>query len=93
MQAIAAEAGATPAQIALAWLLTRGEDIAPIPGTKRIDRLEENLAADDLALSPEHLAALDDLRPPAGTRHDESGMRLLKGWDQPPTDPGAAGGT
>ena len=46
VQAVAAEAGATPAQIALAWLLAQGDDIAPIPGTKRVARVEENTAAD-----------------------------------------------
>ena len=46
VEAIAAEVGATPAQVALAWLLAQGDDIAPIPGTKRVSRLEENVAAD-----------------------------------------------
>ena len=45
------EAGATPAQVALAWLLAQGDDIAPIPGTKRITRLEENVGADAVELS------------------------------------------
>ncbi|MEJ2863719.1 aldo/keto reductase [Actinomycetospora flava] len=79
VQAVAADVGATPAQVALAWLLSRGDDIAPIPGTRRIDRLEENLAAEDVTLAPEQVAALDTLAPPAGTRHDEAQMRLLGG--------------
>ena len=48
VQAIAHEVGATPAQVAIAWLLTRGDNIAPIPGTKRVSRVEENTAADNL---------------------------------------------
>ena len=51
VQAIGAEIGATPAQTALAWLLTRGDDIAPIPGTRRVARVEENTAADGIELS------------------------------------------
>ena len=51
VQAVATETGATPAQIALAWLLAQGGDIAPIPGTKRVARVEENTAADDVELS------------------------------------------
>ena len=51
--AVAAEAGATPAQIALAWLLAQGNDIAPIPGTRRVARVEENTAADGIELSAE----------------------------------------
>ena len=56
VEAIAAEVGATPAQVALAWLLAKGDDIAPIPGTKRVDRLEENVAADDIELTTEQIA-------------------------------------
>ena len=51
VQAVAAEVGATPAQVALAWLLAQGDDIAPIPGTKRVSRVEENTAADAVELS------------------------------------------
>lgn len=51
VQAIGAEIGATPAQTALAWLLTRGDDIGPIPGTRRVTRVEENTAADAVELS------------------------------------------
>ncbi len=69
VQAIAAEAGATPAQVALAWLLTKGDQIAPIPGTKRVTRVEENVAASAVPLSPEQVAKLDNLtlRRPATT--------------------------
>ncbi|MER5217384.1 aldo/keto reductase [Streptomyces sp. NPDC002838] len=78
VQAIAAEAGATPAQIALAWLLAQGEFIAPIPGTKRVSRVEENTAADGIELTAEQIDKLDNLPPAAGDTHDEAGMRLLE---------------
>jgi aryl-alcohol dehydrogenase-like predicted oxidoreductase len=78
VQAIADQAGATPAQVALAWLLAKGDDIAPIPGTKRVSRLEENVAADDLVLTPAQIAALDALTPPAGGHHNEAQMRLIQ---------------
>jgi aryl-alcohol dehydrogenase-like predicted oxidoreductase len=74
VQAIAAEAGATPAQIALAWLLAQGNDIAPIPGTRRVARVEENTAADSIELSPDQVERLDNLTPAAGERHDEANM-------------------
>ena len=69
VQAVAAEAGATPAQIALAWVLAQGDDLAPIPGTKRVARLEENAAADGLRLSEEQVARLSAIRPAAGERY------------------------
>jgi aryl-alcohol dehydrogenase-like predicted oxidoreductase len=78
VQEIATEAGVTPAQVALAWLLTKGDDIAPIPGTKRVSRLEENVSADDVVLTAEQVARLDDLTPPAGGHHNEAQMRLLE---------------
>src|SRR5215204_3182386 len=74
VEAVAAEAGATPAQIALAWLLIRGDNIAPIPGTKRVARVEENTAADGVALSAEQIERLNNLTPAAGERHDEANM-------------------
>ncbi|WIB63840.1 MULTISPECIES: aldo/keto reductase [unclassified Curtobacterium] len=77
VERIAREVDATPAQIALAWVLAKGDDMAPIPGTKRIERLEENLAADDLVLTPEQMAALDRLEPAAGDRYpDMSGLNI-----------------
>ncbi|HKH08316.1 MAG TPA: aldo/keto reductase [Agromyces sp.] len=69
VESVAAEVGATPAQIALAWLLAQGDDIAPIPGTKRVSRLEENVGADRIALSPAQLAALDAVPAPSGDRY------------------------
>ncbi|WP_255947790.1 aldo/keto reductase [Streptomyces odontomachi] len=79
VQAVAAEAGATPAQVALAWLLTRGDGISPIPGTRRTARVEENAAAGDLRLTPEQLDRLDRLPPAAGEHHTPEQMRQLNG--------------
>lgn len=76
--AVAAEAGATPAQVALAWLLGKGGDIAPIPGTKRTARLEENLGADAVELSAEQVRRLDELPPAQGGHHSEEQMRLIE---------------
>ncbi len=59
VRALASRRGATPGQVALAWLLHRGEDVVPIPGTKRRSYLEENVAAAAISLSPAELAALD----------------------------------
>jgi aryl-alcohol dehydrogenase-like predicted oxidoreductase len=77
VEAVAAEAGATPAQTALAWLLAKGDDIAAIPGTKRVIRLEENIAADGIVLTPDQLRRLDQIPRPAGAHHEEADMRLL----------------
>jgi len=75
--AVASELDATPAQVALAWLLAQGGDIAPIPGTKRVTRVEENTAADAIELNADQLARLDDLQPAAGERHDEANMAVV----------------
>jgi aryl-alcohol dehydrogenase-like predicted oxidoreductase len=75
--AVAAEAGATPAQIALAWLLAQGNDIAPIPGTRRVARVEENTAADAIQLSDDQLDRLSNLTPASGERHDEANMASI----------------
>jgi aryl-alcohol dehydrogenase-like predicted oxidoreductase len=75
--AVAREIGCTPAQAALAWLLAQGEDVVPIPGTRNVNRLEENTAAADLTLTPEQLKSLTDAIPPdqvAGERYEASGM-------------------
>ena len=69
VDAVARELDATPGQVAIAWLLAQGDDIAPIPGTKRVSYLEENVAADALVLSPEQLATLDGLEKPVGDRY------------------------
>ncbi|MCM2387461.1 aldo/keto reductase [Streptomyces albipurpureus] len=69
--AIAGEAGATPAQVALAWLVAQGGDIAPIPGSRRVARVEENTAADGVVLTAGQLQRLDSLTPATGARHDD----------------------
>jgi aryl-alcohol dehydrogenase-like predicted oxidoreductase len=74
---VAAEAGVTPAQVALAWILARGDDIAPIPGTKRVSRLEENVAADGVQLTAAQVDKLTQVTPPAGDHHSEAQMRML----------------
>ena len=71
VESVATEAGATPAQVALAWILAQGEGIAPIPGTKRVSRLEENVAADAVVLTPEQLATLSALPAPSGDRYTD----------------------
>jgi aryl-alcohol dehydrogenase-like predicted oxidoreductase len=76
--AIAAEIGVTPAQIALAWLLAQGSDIVPIPGTKRVSRLEENAGADGIDLNSDQLARLDALTPAAGEHHNEAQMQMIE---------------
>jgi aryl-alcohol dehydrogenase-like predicted oxidoreductase len=70
VQEIAAEKGVTPAQLALAWVLTRGDDIVPIPGTKRVRYLEENLSAVDVKLDPDDLARIEQAFPKGATVGD-----------------------
>ena len=77
----AAKKGCTPAQFALAWVMAQGDDIVPIPGTKRRRYLEENVGTLDVRLTPEELAEIDSLLPPgaaAGPRYTEQGMRTIK---------------
>jgi aryl-alcohol dehydrogenase-like predicted oxidoreductase len=75
VQAVATEVGATPAQVAIAWLLTKGADIAPIPGTKRVSRVKEKIAADGVELTTEQVEKLNNLTPPAGDHHNENRCR------------------
>jgi aryl-alcohol dehydrogenase-like predicted oxidoreductase len=77
VRAVAVEAAATPAQVALAWLLAQGDDIAPIPGTKRVARVEENIAADELELTTEQILRLNNLTPAAGERHEVGNMAAI----------------
>jgi len=63
MRALAAEKGCTPGQLALAWLLHQGEDVAPIPGTRRIGYLEENVGAAAVELSAADLGRIEALAP------------------------------
>ncbi|MDR6727700.1 aryl-alcohol dehydrogenase-like predicted oxidoreductase [Delftia lacustris] len=78
VSALAQRKGSTPAQIALAWLLAQGPDVVPIPGTRRIAHLQDNLGALSVALTP---GELDELRrasdelPVAGQRYTEEGMK------------------
>jgi aryl-alcohol dehydrogenase-like predicted oxidoreductase len=77
VDAVAAEAGIAPGQVALAWLLAQGDDIVPIPGTKRVGYLEENVAADSVVLTADQLAALDSVAAPQGDRYaDMSAVNL-----------------
>jgi aryl-alcohol dehydrogenase-like predicted oxidoreductase len=77
---LAAEKDATPAQLALAWVLAQGEDIVPIPGTRRRTRLEENVGALDVELTDDDLRRIDDVMPRvSGDRYPGQMMELLNG--------------
>jgi len=78
VQALAEQAGATSAQVALAWLLAKGDDIVPIPGTKRVSRVEENVAADTVTLTPEQLATLTAMPVAEGGHHTEEQMQAIE---------------
>ena len=81
LKAIAAEVGATPGQVSLAWLLAKGDHVVPIPGTKRVSRIEENAGAGDLVLDPGHVAKLDELFDPAnvaGERYPEAMFKTIQ---------------
>jgi aryl-alcohol dehydrogenase-like predicted oxidoreductase len=78
VQEIASQVGATSAQVALAWLLAQGGDIVPIPGTKRVNRVEENTAADAVELTAEQVAALTALPPAEGGHHTDDQMQLIE---------------
>ena len=70
----------TPSQLALAWLLAQGQDVVPIPGTKRVKYLEENVGALDVQLTPDDLRRIDEIAPvgvAAGTRYPERGMETV----------------
>jgi aryl-alcohol dehydrogenase-like predicted oxidoreductase len=69
VRAVAERLGATPAQVALAWVLAQGEHVVPIPGTKKTSYLEQNAASAAVALGPEDLAELDALPAPVGARY------------------------
>jgi aryl-alcohol dehydrogenase-like predicted oxidoreductase len=80
IEAMAAEKGCTAAQLAIAWVLARGEDIVPIPGTKRRQYLDENIGALDVKLTGEELERLDQILPPgaaAGPRYHAQGMATV----------------
>jgi len=80
IERLASEKGCTPSQLALAWVLAQGEEIVPIPGTKRRKYLEENVAALEVKLTPEDLRRIDEVAPKgvaAGTRYPEAGMAAV----------------
>ncbi len=80
VEAIAKEKGCTTAQLALAWVLAQGEDIVPIPGTKRLRYLDENIGALEVTVTSEDLKRLDAILPPgaaAGARYHERGMETV----------------
>lgn len=80
VEEIAREKGCTPAQLALAWVLAQGDDVVPIPGTRRRRNLEENVAALDVELSADDLARIDEVAPrgaAAGTRYPEAMMQSV----------------
>jgi aryl-alcohol dehydrogenase-like predicted oxidoreductase len=82
VESIAREKKCTPGQLALAWLLAQGDDIIPIPGTKRRKYLEENVAALNVKLAPDDLRRIDEVAPKgsaAGARYPESMMSLVNG--------------
>lgn len=80
IEAMAAEKGCTAAQLAIAWVLARGDDIVPIPGTKRRKYLEQNIGAFDVRLTHEDLERIDRILPPgaaSGPRYHEAGMATI----------------
>jgi aryl-alcohol dehydrogenase-like predicted oxidoreductase len=80
VEKMAREKGCTTAQLALAWVLAQGEDIVPIPGTRHVRYLDENIGAFDVKLTPEDMKRLDEILPPgaaAGQRYPERSMAML----------------
>jgi len=80
VEMLAVEKGCTPAQLALAWVFAQGQDIVPIPGTRRSERLDENIGALDVQLSEDELASIDRIFPPnaiAGARYAPAGMAAI----------------
>jgi aryl-alcohol dehydrogenase-like predicted oxidoreductase len=80
VEELAEEKGCTTAQLALAWVLAQGEDIVPIPGTKHVRYLDDNISALDVTLTSKDLKRLDDILPPgaaAGERYAERGMATV----------------
>ena len=75
---MAGDAGVTPAQVALAWLLAKGTDIAPIPGTRRVSRLEENVAADDVVNQRRPDEAAGRRTPASSGHHTDAQMEMIE---------------
>jgi aryl-alcohol dehydrogenase-like predicted oxidoreductase len=75
---VAQKKGCTPGQLAIAWVMAQGDDVVPIPGTKRITRLEENAGAADVSFTVDEMQELNDLaKDAAGTRYPQAGMKYL----------------
>ena len=86
VEEIAREKRCTPAQLALAWVMAQGQNVVPIPGTKRRKYLQENVGAVEVALAPEDLERIDEVAPKdafAGSRYPEAMMNLLKRSQSP----------
>ena len=82
VRSLAEDRGVTPAQLALAWVLSRGEEVVPIPGTTKPERVEENVGALEVTLSDEDLQTLEEIAPPgvaAGQRYPEQMVGALDG--------------
>jgi aryl-alcohol dehydrogenase-like predicted oxidoreductase len=82
VRALAEEKHCTPAQLALAWLLNRRSNVIPIPGTSKVQRLEENVRATDIQLTDAELERIESTMQPgaaAGSRYDPEMMKLLNG--------------
>lgn len=77
VKSVAARKGVLPAQIALAWVLAQGENVVPIPGTKRLKFLEQNVDSDSIELTRSEIAELNGIQPPAGERYPEAGMAFV----------------
>jgi aryl-alcohol dehydrogenase-like predicted oxidoreductase len=80
IEKIASQKGATPAEVALAWVLAQGEDLVPIPGTKKRAYLDQNLGALEISLSADELRQLDQIAPrgiTAGLRYPEAHMKAV----------------
>jgi len=82
LRSIAGRRGATPGQLALAWVLAKGDDIAPIPGTKRRKYLEENRAAADIRLSADEVAELEAAVPQEAIAGDRYGAQAMRAIDR-----------
>ena len=77
---MAAQVGCSPAQLAIAWVLAQGDNIIPIPGTKKRKNLRDNAGSVDVRLSPESLKQIDDLLaryPNTGSRYDEASWQMV----------------
>ena len=80
IEEMAGEKACSPPQLALGWVLAQGEDLLPIPGTTRMEHLEENLAALEISLTPEDFARIDEVAPKGvavGDRYPEMGMKVV----------------